>query len=128
MKKAMPQMMGLVSAEAIAEAKAVEQAAQAAREAQAVEWFREWHALLQRGLLSAPELVDPEADGGAGVLRLLEGFPRDQPAYRELLLRAQSLPSQAFSQGHALEMLCYMALQALPRHSRVFSNVYLNFQ
>ena len=125
MKKAMPQMMGLVSAEAIAEAKAVEQAAQAAREAQAVEWFREWHALLQRGLLSAPELVDPEADGGAGVLRLLEGFPRDQPAYRELLLRAQSLPSQAFSQGHALEMLCYMALQALPRHSRVYSNVHL---
>ena len=55
MPKAMPQMMGLVSAEAIAEAKAVEQAAQAAREAQAVEWFREWHALLQRGLLSAQQ-------------------------------------------------------------------------
>ena len=41
------------------------------------------------------------------------------------LQRGGELPTEAFSGANALEMLTYLSLQALPRHSRTFSNVHL---
>ena len=92
-------MMGLVSAEAIAEA-AVDQAARAARGAGGG-WFRQWPRRRRAGC-SPRRVVDPgrQRRGRAAAPRGLPATSRLPPE----LLRAQSLPSQAFSQGHALRL------------------------
>ena len=52
------------------------------------------------------------------------GLPRTH-AHKRHLQRGGELPTEAFSGANALEMLTYLSLQALPRHSRTFSNVHL---
>ena len=82
-------------------------------------WFRGWHELFSTTLVKAfsAESLD--------VTQLLHELPRHRADYRTQLDRARDVPLEGFTDGTALDMVCYLALQALPRHSRVYSNVYL---
>ena len=96
----------------------------AGAEGEAVTWLRQWHALLARQLES--HLAGLDSSNSVRLAEeLLENFPRGSEEYTQHLRAHMSLPMTAFSEGQGLEMLCYMALQALPRHSRVYSNVHL---
>ena len=82
----------------------------------ATEWFAAFHAELARVLHE--RLTPPD---GAAAARLPPSFPRSTVAYRDALRAAGSV-----ARGErALELLCYLALQALPRHSRVYAHAYL---
>ena len=96
----------------------------AGAEGEAVTWLRQWHALLARQLESHLAGLD-SSNSVRKADELLENFPRGGEEYTQHLRAHMSLPITAFSEGQGLEMLCYMALQALPRHSRVYSNVHL---
>ena len=96
----------------------------AGAEGEAVTWLRQWHALLARQLESHLAGLD-SSNSVRKADELLENFPRGGEEYIQHLRAHMSLPITAFSEGQGLEMLCYMALQALPRHSRVYSNVHL---
>jgi len=96
----------------------------AGAEGEAVTWLRQWHALLARQLES--HLAGLDSSNSVRLAEeLVESFPRGSEEYTQHLRAHMSLPMTAFSEGQGLEMLCYMALQALPRHSRVYSNVHL---
>ena len=53
-------------------------------------------------------------------------MPRGFDGHRDHLMRGSELPAAAFQGGGALEMLCYLSLQGLPRHSRVYCNLHLD--
>ena len=89
-------------------------------EDEVVSWFRGWHSMLTATLVN--EFTDTQ---GLDSAHLLHELPRHRPDLREHLNKSSSLPVAAFKDGSALDMVCYLALQALPRHSRVYSNVYL---
>ena len=85
-------------------------------------WFREGREILQSELESRfaaahPNLPTPES--------LLSELPRTA-AHRNHLMSGASLPVEAFRGAGALEMLCYLSLQSLPRHSRVYANLHLS--
>ena len=96
----------------------------AGAEGEAVTWLRQWHALLARQLESHLAGLN-SSNSVRKAEELLENFPRGGEEYTQHLRAHMRLPITAFSEGQGLEMLCYMALQALPRHSRVYSNVHL---
>ena len=87
-----------------------------------IAWFREYHAALV-GEIEELFVAADSSPPTAAVL--LAGFPRSTAHVRRLL-RAADLPISAFVEGRALEMLCYLSLQALPRHSRLYANMHLN--
>jgi len=84
-------------------------------------WFREGRAALQNDLERQFEAAAPAAPSAIDLLAIL---PRNQ-SHSAHLLAAQQLPVTAFYTGNALEMLCYLSLQALPRHSRTYANLHL---
>ena len=82
----------------------------------ATEWFAAFHADVARVLHE--RLAPPD---GAAAARLPPSFLRSTAAYRDALRTAGGV-----ARGErALELLCYLALQALPRHSRVYAHAYL---
>ena len=108
----------------VQQALAEERAVIVVAEGEVVTWFRQWHGILSRHLES--HLRELATTGTKAVAaRLLEGFPRDVEEYSAHLRTAPALPMTAFTDGQGLEMLCYMGLQAMPRHSRVYANVHL---
>lgn len=108
----------------VREALEEERALIAAAEGEIVTWFRQWHGILSRHLES--HLRELATTGTKAVAaHLLEVFPREIEEYSAHLRTAPMLPMTAFTDGQGLEMLCYMGLQAMPRHSRVYANVHL---
>ena len=90
-------------------------------EQEVIGWFRSWHAQLGASLEREFGKTEPTLDAA----KLTAELPRQQQDYRAQLAKAKELPHQAFKDGTALDMLCYLALQALPRHSRIYSNVHM---
>ena len=89
---------------------------------EAVSWFREGRELLQREIELRFEQAHPNLPTAES---LVAELPRTT-AHRTHLLRGAQLPVEAFRGGGALEMLCYLSLQGLPRHSRVYANLHLS--
>ncbi len=116
--------MGSPTIAAVQEALEEERAIVAAAEAEVVTWFRQWHSLLSRRLNTLLAGLDA-ASSVARAESLLDEFPRGIEEYAERIRAHVDLPLHAFTEGQGLEMVCYMALQALPRHSRVYANVHL---
>ena len=84
-------------------------------------WFRQGHAELLAEIERRFASTYPKPPSATD---LLSDLPRNA-AHHKHLLSASELPLSAFESGHALEMLCYLSLQSLPRHSRVYSTMHL---
>ena len=91
-------------------------------ERQCVAWFREGQGALRYDIEKRFSDAEP---GLPTAEQLLAELPRTHAHQRHLQRGVAELPLEAFTGGNALEMLCYLSLQALPRHSRVYSNVHL---
>ena len=85
-------------------------------------WFREGRSSLQKELEQRFAACAPAAPSATD---LLAELPRNL-AHSSHLLAAQQLPFEGFYSANALEMLCYLSLQSLPRHSRLYANLHLD--
>ena len=90
---------------------------------EAVEWFRSGRESLEKELQRRFAMASP---GLPTAEELLATMPRGFDGHRDHLMRGSELPAAAFQGGGALEMLCYLSLQGLPRHSRVYCNLHLD--
>ena len=85
-------------------------------------WFRKFYAGLLEQLL---DKFDSDGKPKPNAAEELLTWPRESRSYRALLEELQGLAPDLFTDGNGLELICYLALQALPQHSRVYANVFL---